>query len=123
MTNRGKVWVDIDKVVKASSVSDNLKGYDKVMREIPKHSKDNTKVIYRRKEYIILKARDNFIVVNTKSKMEFKHTHTNNFNYAKSLIDLCVRNKIPQKPNKRTVESLQRLSMDKSYLKKLEGLK
>lgn len=123
MTKKGKVWVDIDNVLKASIVTGDLKGYDRVMKEVPKHSKDNSKVIYRRKEFIILKCRNDFVVVNTKSKMDFKHTHVNNFSYAKSLIDLVVRKKLPNRPNKRTVESLIRLSMDKSYLKKLEGLR
>lgn len=123
MGTKNKVWRDIDDVVKASYVPDKYKGFDDIMKEIPNHSKSNTKVIYRRKEFVILKARDGFIVVNTKSKYDFKHTHTNNYAYAKSIIDLCIRKKMPDKPTKRLVESLQRVSLDKVYVSKLDRIK
>lgn len=86
--------------------------------------KENSKVIFRKKNFIILELKKNrYIVLNKKKKFKDGHTHTNNYNYAKSLIDLCVRRKLPRKPQKRIMESLKRLSNDEKYLKELEKFK
>ena len=104
--------------------SDINSSYKRLMEEKPNFDKrDNSKVVYRRKEYIIIKARKDYIVINTKCKNEFNHSHTLFFNYAKSLIDLCVRKKIPTRHDRRTIESLMRLSRDNKYIEKLRKLK
>ena len=41
MKNKGKVWVDIDKVAKASSVPRANKKWYKIMKEVPKGEKSS----------------------------------------------------------------------------------
>lgn len=67
-----------------------------------------------------MKTKNSYIVQNKKKLFKEGHTHTNNYNYAKSLIDLCVRKKLPRRPQKRIMESLMRLNSDKKYLGKLK---
>ena len=100
--------------------------FDKtIQKDIYKTSHtENSKVIFRKKNFIILELKKNtYIVLNKKKRFKEGHTHTNNFNYAKSLIDLCVRRKLPRKPQKRIMESLKRLSNDEKYLKELDKFK
>ena len=84
------------------------------------NKRNNSQTIYRKKNFIILKTKNSFIVYNKKKKFKEGHTHTNNYNYAKSLIDLCIRKKLPRRPQKRIMESLKRLTNDYKYLEKLK---
>ena len=99
------------------------KQYEKIMSEIPnfdKH-KDNSIVIYRRGNYIIIKTKKkSYIVINKKKSFKQGHTHTKDFKYSKSLIDLAIRKKLPRKANKKVITSLIRISDDKNYIKNLE---
>ena len=99
------------------------KQYEKIMSEMPnfhKH-KDNSIVIYRRGNYIIIKTKKkSYIVINKKKSFKQGHTHTKDFKYSKSLIDLAIRKKLPRKANKKVITSLIRISDDKNYIKNLE---
>ena len=99
------------------------KQYEKIMSEIPnfdKH-KDNSIVIYRRGNYIIIKTKKkSYIVITKKKSFKQGHTHTKDFKYSKSLIDLAIRKKLPRKANKKVITSLIRISDDKNYIKNLE---
>lgn len=114
-----KVWKELD--LEASDIKGDF--YDNIMREKPNfnHSACNSKVIYRRKNFIIISTGKGFVVHNKKYDFQDAHTHCNNFNYAKSIIDLSVRKKLPQKFNKHLIESLIRVNRDKIYLDKLKN--
>ena len=97
--------------------------YEKIMSEIPNFNKhkDNSIVIYRRGNYIIIKTKKkSYIVINKKKSFKQGHTHTKDFKYSKSLIDLAIRKKLPRKANKKVITSLIRISDDKNYIKNLE---
>ena len=99
------------------------KQYEKIMSEIPNFNKhkDNSIVIYRRGDYIIIKTKKkSYIVINKKKSFKQGHTHTKDFKYSKSLIDLAIRKKLPRKANKKVITSLIRISDDKNYIKNLE---
>ncbi|HSQ88384.1 hypothetical protein, partial [Romboutsia sp.] len=98
--------------------------YKRMMEEKPNFNKaDNSKVIYRRKSFIILSTGKGFIIHNKKYEFESCHCHVNNFSYAKSIIDLSVRKKMPNRPTKRLIESLIRVNRNSKYIEELEKLK
>ena len=101
------------------------KQYEKIMSEIPNFNKrkDNSIIIYRRGDYIIIKTKKkSYIVINKKKSFKQGHTHTKDFKYSKSLIDLSIRKKLPRKPNRKVIISLIRISNDEKYIKALESL-
>ena len=101
------------------------KQYKKIMSEIPNFNKrkDNSIIIYRRGDYIIIKTKKkSYIVINKKKSFKQGHTHTKDFKYSKSLIDLSIRKKLPRKPNRKVIISLIRISNDEKYIKALESL-
>lgn len=117
-----KVWRDLNEM-EAAHLPNDLTSYRECMEEVPKqnkHNADNNKVVYRRKEFIIITTSGGFVVINKDKGFDKGHTHCNNFQYAKSLIDLSVRKRVPNKPNKYLVESLKRINKDKKYLVDLE---
>lgn len=117
-----KVWRDLNEM-EAAHLPNDLISYKGYMEEIPKqnkHNADNNKVVYRRKEFIIIAASGGFVVINKDKGFDRGHTHANNFSFAKSLIDLSVRKRVPNKPNKYLIESLKRINKDKKYLVDLE---
>lgn len=80
-------------------------------------------VIYRNREFMIIKKYTGYIVINTKKDFKKGHTHIKNYNMAKTLINLAKNNKIPKSNNKYILDSLIRISNDKKYINKLEDLK
>ena len=132
-----KKYYNVDEILNNidETLTDEEISYKKIMTEKPNFNKsiqrnikdnsdqgkrNNSQMIYRKKNFIILKAKNSFIVYNKKKKFKEGHTHTNNYNYAKSLIDLCVRKKMPRRPQKRIMESLKRLTNDYKYLEQLK---
>ena len=79
-------------------------------------------VIYRNREFIILKKKKGFIIVNTNKDFKKGHTHIKNYNMAKTIINLVKNKKIPKSKNKYIINSLIRLSNDKDYIKKLKEI-
>ena len=115
-----KIFNKIDMEKKFTNID---KEYEKIMSEIPNFNKhkDNSIVIYRRKSYIIIKTnRKSYIVINKKKSFKQGHTHTKDFKYSKSIIDLAIRKKLPRKPNQKIITSLIRISDDENYIKNLE---
>ena len=49
--------------------------------------------VYERKEYIVLKVNNGYIVYNTHKEFAEGHTHLKSFSMAKTLIDNCIKKK------------------------------
>ena len=80
------------------------------------------KKIFQRKEYSIYKASDAYIIHNTNGEFKNHHTHVRTFSKAKSLVDLCIRKKLPNTPRAWEIESLMRLTRNNAYYNKLRDL-
>ena len=80
------------------------------------------KKIFQRKEYSIYKASDGYIIHNTNGEFKNHHTHVRTFSKAKSLVDLCIRKKLPNTPRAWEIESLMRLTRNHAYYNKLRDL-
>ena len=78
--------------------------------------------VFQRKEYSIYRAGDGFIIHNSNGEFEKHHTHIRSFKKAKSIVDLCIRKKLPDKPNIWEIESLIRIVKDKVYKDRLRSL-
>ena len=78
--------------------------------------------VFQRKEYTIYRAGDGFIIHNTNGEFVKHHTHIRSFKKAKSIVDLCIRRKLPDKPNIWEVESLMRLTRNNAYYNQLRDL-
>lgn len=80
------------------------------------------RVVYSKKEYIVVKEGKDFIVVNTKMKFgQINHTHLGqSFIRARNIIDFALTKTIPRRPDRFILTSLQRISTDKKYIKELE---
>lgn len=118
-----KVWKDAGDFVKIAILDDNDLKYDDLMKTKPNFDKSpGARKIYQRKEYIILKASDGFIIYNTKKLFDDGHSHIRSFHKAKSIIDLAVRKKMPNRPIKWEVESLVRISSDDRYIEEINKL-
>lgn len=118
-----KVWKDAGEIAKTTILDEELYSYEILMKQKPNFDKSpGAKKIYQRKEYIILKASDGYIAYNTKKKFEKGHSHIRSFQKAKSIIDLCVRKKLPNRSTKWEIESLIRVSNDNEYIYNLRIL-
>ncbi|HSQ90010.1 hypothetical protein [Romboutsia sp.] len=118
-----KVWKDAGEIAKTTLLKEELYKYDNLMKSKPNFDKtQGAKKVYQRKHFILLKASDGYIVYNTKKLFEKGHTHIKSFHKAKSIIDLAVRKKMPNRPIKWEIESLIRISNDSKYINKLREL-
>lgn len=122
-----KKFYEVDEIFKDMEEREKLtridEEYKKIMSEIPNFNKhkDNSVVIYRRKNFIIIKNhRKSYIIINRNKGFKNGHTHTYDFKYSKSLIDLAIRKKLPRKANRKIIISLLRISDDEKYLKALQ---
>lgn len=79
-------------------------------------------VVYRNREFIILKKKKGFIIINTNKDFKEGHTHIKNYNMAKTIIDLVKHNKTPKTKNKYILDSLIRISNDKDYIERIKNL-
>ncbi|HBF0312723.1 hypothetical protein KWW45_11325 [Clostridioides difficile] len=78
--------------------------------------------IYERKEYIIIKVRNGYIVYNTNKIFEEGHTHLKCYNAAKTAIDLAIKKKIPRSHSLYFLTSLIRISNDINYIKNINTI-
>ena len=78
--------------------------------------------IFQRKEYSIYRAGDGFIIHNTNGEFVKHHTHIRSFKKAKSIVDLCIRKKLPDEANAWEIESLMRLTRNNAYYNQLRDL-
>ena len=81
-------------------------------------------VIYSKKGYNIYRLKPGaFIVHNTNKPFESGHTHINNYNVAKYVIDMSSNKIIPKKHlSKYLLQSIIRISSDKQYITELQKL-
>lgn len=83
----------------------------------------NGKTIYSKKGFKIYKVDNGFIVHNIKKQFTTGHTHINNYNTAKYILNLAFHSSIPQKKTcNYLLESLIRISTDKLYIEQIESL-
>ena len=78
--------------------------------------------IYERKEFMIFKVKNGYIVYNAKKSFQDGHTHLKHFEAAKTAIDLVIRKKIPRSTHSYYLTSLIRISEDDSYINKIKEL-
>ena len=83
---------------------------------------DQAPKVYERKEYVILKVKNGYIVYNTNKLFEEGHTHLKSFNMAKTLIDNCIKKKRPKTNNLYLITSHIRVSNDPKYSSILQEL-
>ena len=76
--------------------------------------------IYHKKNFIIARAGRGFVVYNTKKGFKGGHTHINNYNVAKTVVNLSINKKLPKSKSTYIVESLIRLTRDTKYKEELE---
>ena len=119
-----KRWKEIDEVIKPTiEIPKELYKYDDIMKEIPNFDKtDGAKKVYERKEYIILAVKKGYVVYNTEKPFIKGHSHIYGFNMAKTVIDNCIRKKIPKTRNLYLLSSHTRVSNDEKYIRLVEGL-
>lgn len=118
------MYVDIDKVIKPTiEVDKKLWEFEELMKEKPNWDKsEGAKRIFQRKEYSIYKVKQGYVVHNTNKEFSKGHTHVRSFNKAKSIVDLCVRKKLPNTPREWEIESLIRVTNNNTYRNKLRDL-
>ena len=80
------------------------------------------KLAYIKKNFIIIKVKNGYIVHNTEKIFEDGHTHLKSFKASKTAIDLVLNGKIPRSTNFYYLESLIRLSKDTKYINKIKEL-
>ena len=116
-----KKYRDADEVIKATiEVPKDLYLYESLMKEVPNFNKSfGAKKIFQRKEYSIYRVKDGFIIHNTNLPFKGHHTHIRSFHKAKSLVDLCIRKKLPDTPRAWEIQSLLRISNNQTYKNKL----
>ena len=118
-----KKWIGANEIVDQEvdrEAGEEFKRYKKIMQEKPNWDKrEGAKKIFQRKEYSIYRASDGFIIHNTNLPFKGHHTHIRGFHKAKSLVDLCIRKKIPNNPRKWEIQSLLRISNNQTYKNKL----
>lgn len=116
-----KRYKEADEVLNnVSEVTTDLFEFENLMIQIPKHKKNQGgRKIFQRKEFSIYKVADGFIIHNTNKKFEKGHTHVRSFSKAKSIIDLCVRKKLPSTPKYWEIQCLLRLTNNQTYKNKL----
>ena len=115
-----KRWKEIDEVIKPTiEIPKELWQLEEQMKEVPNFNK---RKIFQRKEYSIYKASGGYIVHNTNGDFRNHHTHVRTFSKAKSIVDLCIRKKLPNTPRKWEIESLMRLTRNNAYYNKLRDL-
>ena len=78
--------------------------------------------IYERKEFMIFRVKEGYIVYNARKSFQEGHTHLKHFEAAKTAIDLVIRKKIPRSTQGYYLTSLIRLSDDDSYITKIQEL-
>ncbi|MGL5718006.1 MAG: hypothetical protein ACRCX2_33695 [Paraclostridium sp.] len=80
------------------------------------------KLVYIKKNFLIDKVSNGYIVININKDFKCGHTHLKSFKASKTAIDLVLNRKIPRSTNFYYLESLIRLSDDEIYIKKLNEL-
>lgn len=77
--------------------------------------------IYKKENFIMIPVCNNYLVININKVFKEGHTHVKNIGVARLLIDLAINKQLPKNP--RFVDNLKRISVDKSYIEKLQEFK
>ena len=121
-----KKWDDLNKLIDKDAEKEmdkELLEYFYLMKQKPNFDKtDGARKVFQRKEYSIYKANDGYIIHNTNKEFSKGHTYVCSFNKAKSLVDLCVRKKLPNTPRRWEIESLMRVTNNNTYRNKLRNM-
>lgn len=76
--------------------------------------------IYKKKYFNLYSNQEGYIIHNTHKDFQKGHTHINNYNTAKFLINLALYKTVPDKNmSKYLYQSLIRISSDQSYINKI----
>ena len=75
--------------------------------------------VYKKRNYVIYSNTKEFIIHNKNKEFQKGHSHINNFNTAKYLIDLAIYSRIPNRESIYFLETLIRISNDEEYIKRL----
>lgn len=76
--------------------------------------------IYKKKYFNLYSNQEGYIIHNTHKDFQKGHTHINNYNTAKFLINLALYKTIPDKNmSKYLYQSLIRISSDQAYIDKI----
>ena len=78
-------------------------------------------IIYSKKHFNLYKVgRNSFIIHNINKEFKYGHTHINNYNTAKWIINLAFHKTMPKRANKYILNSLPQLKrFSKSKIEKL----
>lgn len=76
-------------------------------------------MLYKKKNFKIYSAGNGYIVHNSNLEFSKHHTHINNFNTCKYIIDLCIHKTVPYHLSNYLLNSILRLSNDTGYNKKI----
>ena len=118
-----KRWIDANKIAKVTDIPEDLYKYDDLMKEVPNFDKnDGAKKVFERKEYIILAVKKGYVVYNRDKDFDEGHSHIYGFNVAKTVIDNCIRKKMPKTRNLYLLSSHIRISTDDKYINMIEEL-
>ena len=127
-----KQWVEANQVLDDMGEDYLVGSYStkRLMEEKPNFNKkktyENSKKIYEREGYIILKVysgnKVGFIIYNTKKEWEEGHTHLNSFDMAKTIISNVIKNKKPKTSNLYLLRSHIRISDNSKYTRYIEEL-
>ena len=80
-------------------------------------------VLYRRGTIIVFKARHGYVVHNTKKDFEKGHTHFVKLHSAKSAARMAQEKTIPNAGGFYFLTSLQRISTDENYIRRIDERK
>lgn len=76
--------------------------------------------IYKKKYFNLYSNQEGYIIHNTHKDFQKGHTHINNYNTAKFLINLALYKTVPDKNmSKYLYQSLIRISSDQAYINKI----
>ena len=118
-----KKWIDAGVRSDREDIPKELQKDSSMMKSAP--NLDNThgaKRVYSRKEYIILAVKKGYVVYNISKPFSKGHSHIYGFNVAKTVIDNCIRKKIPKTRNLYLLSSHIRISTDDKYINMIEEL-
>ena len=84
--------------------------------------KANMRRIYKKQNYVIYETEKSGYIVQNVSIDGFAHSHIENFNTAKWLIDLSIYRQIPHHITRYLAIRLLRINNDEKYVKKIQEL-
>lgn len=81
------------------------------------------RVVYSKKYFRIYRVRNTYIVHNTLKQFSSGHTHIDNYNTAKYILNLVLHSSIPQKKiSNYLLQSIIRISKDEPYIEKIKEM-